>query len=173
MSSDVLEIDFTSNTPHKTAAPNTNTNMNTSKTPISIITISSSFLYESLNLLTKTPTPVSAKMKKKKRKADSVPLEMRETREKIDKKSIQKTREEIRNLCIKTRDIAENTYKLTNENAVASQLNEMMNKFNQTINPIFTKIEMVKPDVVTNLEKKIDNIIKILTNSVNFSNQYA
>ena len=48
----------------------------------------------------------------------------------------------------------ENAYKMTNENAVASQLDEMMNKFNQIINPTFIKIEMVKSNALTNLEKK-------------------
>ena len=87
--------------------------MHTPKTLTSITSLFSSFLYESPDLLTKTPTP-EMKMKNKKRKADSNPFETRETHEKIDRKSIQKKREKIRNLCIITRVIAENAFKLTN-----------------------------------------------------------
>ena len=84
-----------------------------------------------------------------------------------------KKHEKIWNLCIKTRDIAENAFKLINENAVINQFNEMINKFNQIINSIFIEIDMIKSNIMINLEKKIDNIIKMRINLINFLNQCA
>ena len=48
-----------------------------------------------------------------------------------------------------------------------------MNKFNQIINSIFIKINIIKSDAMISLKKKIDNIIKMLTNLMNFFNQCA